>query len=154
MHAPPDFRISVRRFGVWRAANGVIAVLSTAAACAWVLLSFESGLRIACAVAAVGLLGALACARPLAAVSLRWDTQLWRLGPEPTRGQEPLSGRLVVALDLGNWVLLRFSPLAAPRRAVWLPVQRGGHEADWHALRRTVHGARAMTLSPSMSAAP
>jgi hypothetical protein len=147
MHATPDFRISVRRFGVWRVASAVIGVAATAVACAWVALSIEgTGAWLATAVACVGLAVTLALARPVAAFSLRWDTQAWHLGPESSRGHEPRSGRIQVALDLGSWVLLRFS-VDASRRVVWLPVQQRGHEADWQALRRTVHGARPVSAA-------
>jgi hypothetical protein len=142
MHATPDFRISVRHFGVWRVGSAVMGVAATAVACAWAALSLEgAGAWLATAIACVGLVVTLALARPVAAFSLRWDTQAWHLGPESSRGHEPRAGRIQVALDLGAWMLLRFST-GSSRSVVWLPVQCHGHEADWQALRRTVHGAR------------
>jgi len=47
-----------------------------------------------------------------------------------------------VAIDAGSWMLLCFIP-EGQRRPRWLPVQRIGHEAAWHALRCTVYCAPA-----------
>jgi hypothetical protein len=79
-----------------------------------------------------------------AGTSLRWDTRQWHLGPASTTGDEPHSGRLAVAIDLGAWMLLRFQPdgAAGKRRSIWLPVQRRGLETQWHALRCAVYSAR------------
>jgi hypothetical protein len=148
MHAPPDFRISVRRFGVWRGASALIGAAATAVACAWLTQSLEGAWLAAIPVACAGLVLTVALARPVAAFSLRWDTESWQLGPESSRGQEPRAGRVRVALDLGSWLLLRFS-VDSSRRVTWLPVQRAGHEADWPALRRTVYGAPPVSSTQS-----
>jgi hypothetical protein len=153
MHAPPHFRISVRRFGVWRFATAGVAGCATAASTAWLMLSFDPGAWMTAAVAAAGILVVAGSARPVPAFALQWDTQVWQLEPEQAGGQKPLAGRVEVAIDLGNWMLLRFRPAAAPRQAVWLPMQRQGHEADWQALRRTVYGARALPVMHSTLAA-
>jgi hypothetical protein len=67
------------------------------------------------------------------AQSLRWDGQVWRLDAVP--------GELTVAVDIGPWMLLRFTP-GAGSRTRWLPVQRRGLEAQWHALRCAVYAPR------------
>ncbi len=79
-----------------------------------------------------------------APLSLRWDSQRWHLGPLASAGDEPWPGSLAVALDLGPWLLLRFEHEAdlRRRRITWLPVQRRGLEAEWHALRCAVYCAR------------
>jgi len=62
---------------------------------------------------------------------LRWDGTTWHLtGPHT---DQPLQ-RLVVALDLGIWVLLRLhpAPAAAP---LWRTACVRGAPAAWHALR-------------------
>lgn len=90
----------------------------------------------------------------LKAFSLRWDTQQWHLGAASTLGQEPHAGRLMVALDLGAWMLLRLIPSAVSASSVrlpaggWLPVQKRGHETHWHALRCTVYSARPVLAVP------
>ena len=48
------------------------------------------------------------------AISLRWDTQRWNLGPASSVGEEPWPGHLEVSLDLGVWMLLRFEHDLAP----------------------------------------
>ena len=87
------------------------------------------------AVLLVASIAVLAHAMRLQPTRLHWDTQRWHLGNE-ARGDVPLAGRLVVAMDLGGWMLLYFVADDAPalRRGTWLPVQRRGHEAAWHAL--------------------
>lgn len=141
MHAPPDFRISVRRFGVWRVASALVAAVSTAVACAWLLLAFESEPWMVATLAFNGLVLVAVMGRPIAPIRLNWDGQVWHLGPD--RGQASTNGGLRVMLDLGNWMLLRFLP-ASGRRTVWVPVQRLGHETEWAGLRHTVFGARPM----------
>jgi len=147
MHASPPFQMTVRRFGIWRAAlvllaGAVALVLGVWArearvfAPVWVWLSL--GWFILCT------LTLLLHAWRLEPMSLRWDTQHWYLGTQATTGHEPLAGRMTVAMDLGFWVLLHFVPDAAGglHRKTWLPVQRHGHEAAWHAFRATVYCAR------------
>lgn len=143
MHAPAAFQLSVSHYGVWRGALGLMALLVLATAAVW------AGAGALAGPGWVGLLG-LTALLPLwrlgrcGAVSLRWDTQCWHLGPLATRGQEPWSGRMQVALDLGDWMLLRLQP-AGPtpfrRSGHWLPVQRRGHEQVWHTLRCTLYCA-------------
>ena len=78
------------------------------------------------------------------ALILRWDGQLWQIGRAGSVPDEPVPGDLVVTVDLGPWMLLRFEP-AVPdrrRRVIWLPVQRRGIEPHWHALRCAVYSPR------------
>lgn len=153
MHAPPPFQITVRRFGVWHVACATLAAVAWGVTGGWAL----SAMKVHPAWLALSFLalmgasaGQLVLSSRLAPTSLRWDGQLWHVGPEATRGQEPHAGRLAVALDLGNWLLLRFVPEGA-RRGRWVPVQRRGHELAWHGLRATVYCARP---APQPSAAP
>jgi hypothetical protein len=149
MHASPPFRMTVHRYGVWRAAAVLLVSVATAAVAAWLVHSH--GMTVVW-----GLLGLLASssvavlvhAWRLRPVSLRWDSQRWHLGPSATTGREPEAGRLVVAMDFGAWMLLRFIPDSATllRPGTWLPVQRLGHEPAWHALRCTVYCARPVSL--------
>jgi hypothetical protein len=72
------------------------------------------------------------------------------MGSQNTRGQEPLAGRVGVAVDLGAWLLLRFKA-EDTLRGRWLPVQRRGHELAWHGLRATVYCARPASLPAAAS---
>ena len=85
---------------------------------------------------AVGALAVSACAVSLwhvPAQSLRWDGRAWQL--------DAAAGELSVAIDLGPWMLLCFMP-EGRGRCSWLPIQRRGLEAHWHALRCAVYSPR------------
>ena len=150
MHASPPFQMTIHRYGVWRAAAVFHVSFTTAAVAAWLV---HSHVTVVVVWAVLGLLASssvavLVHAWRLRPVSLRWDSQRWYLGPSAPTGQEPDAGRLVVAMDFGAWMLLRFVPDSATmlRPGVWLPVQRLGHEPAWHSLRCTVYCARPVSL--------
>ena len=127
----------------------MLALLSAAAATLAAWLRSADASTSGASFVSMGLAGAalVAGAAPLLrcpARSLRWDTAQWHLGPAGTAGDEPHTGRLVVAIDLGGWMLLRFEHDLTRRwrRITWLPVQRRGLESQWHALRCAVYCAR------------
>ncbi|HEX3141329.1 MAG TPA: hypothetical protein VHQ87_14810 [Rhizobacter sp.] len=141
----------VRRFGVWRLASSLLVLAAAAAVGGWVYQVAESSAVLAGATLGLLVLSSaviLIQAWSLQPTSLRWDTQRWHLGSAASAGHEPSSGHLTVAMDWGMWMLLRFVPdeRAAWQPDSWLPVQRGGHEAAWHALRSTVYCARPVSL--------
>ncbi len=144
MHAPPPLQFTLHRYGLWRAACACLVILSFLVMAAWApsaVFAHPVGLFAAAAIWLTASAGLLAHAFRLAAVSLRWNGQSWRYGPDATRGEEPMAGRLTVAVDLGDWMLLQYTPDGA-RRSVWLPAQRRGHAHGWHGLRATVYCAR------------
>ena len=67
---------------------------------------------------------------PASPGQLRWDGQAWSL--VAAAGVQPLQ-RLVVALDLGTWVLLRLHPVGG--RTAWRVTGAGSAPAAWHGLR-------------------
>jgi hypothetical protein len=147
MRASPAFQVSVTRFGVWRCAVLALLAIVATVLIAWLASRDElTPLAWQVAVGVAGLMLLLAGASLLRAkpLSLRWDTRQWQLGPAASAGAEPWPGRLAVALDLGAWLLLRFEHEGASRRrrVTWLPVQRRGLEAQWHALRCAVYCTR------------
>ncbi|HJV60912.1 MAG TPA: hypothetical protein VJ743_08185 [Albitalea sp.] len=147
MRASPALQIGIRRFGLWRGFVVVLLATGAAATAAWMLAvegALPDGLvpvAVLGAAAACLLASRLLRCPPL---SLRWDTQNWHLGPFAKAGEEPWAGDLSVAIDLGSWLMLRFVHEITPgrRRVHWLPVQRAGLEAQWHALRCAVYCAR------------
>ena len=148
MHAPPPLQFTLHRYGVWRSACLGLVVLSLLVMAAWAPKAMTVHPIGLCAAAAVWLAasaGLLHHAFGLRAASLRLDGQPWSYGPEATRGEEPMAGGLVVAVDLGAWMLLRYTPNGA-RRSLWLPAQRRGHAHGWHGLRATVYCARPVSL--------
>ena len=136
MRASPACQVSLQRFGAWRVAVCALALAGAAAMTGW-LLGRESPLSIGLMMLAIAVaLTMLALAVSLwrvPAQSLRWDGQAWQLDAVP--------GELRVAIDLGPWMLLRFTPEAGGR-VCWLPAQRRGLEAQWHALRCAVYAPR------------
>ena len=143
MRAAPAFQVSLRCFGVWRGAVLTLAAVAMATMAMWLITQERpiepvAWLATGLSIAAVAGLAVRAVRVP--PVDLSWDGRAWFVGPSP--GESP-SGELHVAIDLGRWMLLRFTP-AAPNgaRAVWLPVQRLGLESQWHALRCSVYSPR------------
>ena len=142
MRASPAFQIEIQRYGAWCAAIGALRLLAAAATLAWWWSNDGSQPRAlvlgvgVLAFVVIGLAGGLARVRP---VRLHWDSQRWHLG-----AAQPTPGNLAIALDLGSWMLLKFEHDLTPgrRRVSWLPVQRRGLEAHWHALRCAVYCAR------------
>jgi hypothetical protein len=125
---------------------GVLVLLAAAALAAWAALSRSldppKAWLAAGAVCLVVLAGTLLRApRPQ---RLRWDGEAWRLGPSGSAGQDGEAVDVAVTVDLGVWMLLRVRSLQAPRWRpdAWLPAQRRGHEAHWHALRCAVYSPR------------
>ena len=152
MRAAPPLQLTVDRFGVWRALLGALLATALAAIGLWLWLGrrqpFGAALSpggLPALLAAAGLaLGVAATRLRAAAFSLRWDGAAWHVGAPGSAPDEPWSGRVRVAVDLGGWLLLRFVPASGPRRCAyrWLALQRGAHAAQWHALRGAVYSAR------------
>ncbi len=142
MQAPPAFSMSVSRFGVWRGISLAALTVAVSAAAAWGW-SHAGDRPLASLVFLVALPALWHAMRVHQPFHLRWDTQTWHLGV--------WAGHLSVAIDAGNCMLLRFKP-EGRRKSQWLPVQRRGHEAAWHALRCTVYCARrpAEPLAPTL----
>lgn len=147
MRASPAFHARVERFGAWRAAIAALLVIAGAALVAWLASRDEfTPLSVRLAVAVLGVAVLLAAARAMRcrALDLHWDGQAWQVRHAHPTGGAPMAGRIAVALDLGAWMLLKFDRRDVPRhrRTVWIPVQRRGLEAQWHALRCAVYCAR------------
>ena len=146
MRAAPAVRASLDGARPERVTIALLHMLSAAALSAWVGGNFELTPEPAL-VAACGLwlLAAWALGWRLArsalpgdAVHLQWDGQAWQLGLRPPAGLAALPtpvalARLVVALDLGHWVLLRLHPAAGGQR--WQVARAARAGADWHGLR-------------------
>ena len=132
MQAPPAFSMSVSRFGVWRGVGLAMSMVAVSAALAWGW-SHASDQPLGSLLLLVALPALWYAVRKHQPFHLRWDAQTWHLGAS--------TGRLSVAIDTGNWMLLRFKP-EGEWKSRWLPVQQRGHEAAWHALCCTVYCAR------------
>ena len=156
MRDSPAFQITIRCYGVWQSAVAVLGLASLATVVAWLWQLGEARTRLdwLFGAVAIGVVGAAFGCMRQRPVSLRWDTREWWLGSAASVGDEPSSGHVDAPVDLSAWMLLRFVR-ASPRRrdrVTWIPVQRRGLEAHWHALRCAVYTARAAAQAhPSAS---
>ena len=136
MRASPACQVELQRFGVWRAALAVLLLAGAISFTSW--LAFRAELLPAplMAIATALVVSLAVLAAPLWRIGprrLRWDGQFWQL--------DGTTGRLDAALDLGPWMLLRFTADGSTT-LTWLPVQRRGLAAQWHALRCAVYSLR------------
>ena len=145
--------VELRRFGVWHVAVGVLATAALAALVLWGWSVHSDAYPRAPWVAGAGALAVVAVALLLFRVdagTLRRQAGGWTFAPLMAEaGVEPQAGELVVALDLGSFMLLVFTGAGGARR--WLPAQRSGFGQEWQALRCAVHAPR--SASPAAPAA-
>ena len=147
-HAAAQFTLT--HFGAWRWAVRLLSLATAILAATWVVSAGSPAQAIVWPATLGGLallLGWLLLVQPRdRPLSLRWDGQCWHLGAADAAGREPHAGEISVAVDLGNWMLLRFATdrAATPtrRHVIWVPAQRAGHEPQWHALRCAVYSPR------------
>ena len=95
-------------------------------------------------------------ALPADGAYLGWDGTGWALGRHPAAGgntapaDTPLAA-VVVAIDLGAWLLLCLHPATGPCR--WQAANAGAAGADWHGLRLALQ-AHAGRRTPATAAPP
>ena len=124
---------------IWRGAVAAVLLAAAATIVAWCATSADVVPTWARAVVALLTLALGAWVVRLIAASspgLRWTGTAWEM--LPPNGAAPIRGMPTVALDLGGWMLLRFVPDGS-RRVLWLPAERRGDAAAWHALRAALH---------------
>jgi len=149
--APPVQALSCGA-GPWNSVQSALTALSAAVG-AWWLGAWlrEPDPLLAAGSVAFGAAAAWAARRVLEAAprQLAWDGGAWHVA-DPGGGR--LSGRAELMLDLGHWMLVRFSADgstgAAWRGRLWLPLRRRDAAAAWPALRVALYAAQ-----PSASAA-
>jgi hypothetical protein len=133
MRVAPPVQASSCGAGPWRLFQQALVALSTAVATGWAgaQLGVE-GAALTGVVLAIGLAVAWWAGRRWVTPSRRlaWDGAAWQLQPEG------LTGQVALMIDLGDWMLLRFSPGAR-----WLPLSRRDAATDWQALRVALHAA-------------
>ena len=169
---PPPLACSSALAGAWRIAASGTAGLAAAVISAWAGTLAALALDLpdpaggpstpAMATAMAMVLGpAIALGTLSAAGAWRWlprgggrlsyDGGSWWLSRAATSSSPAalLEGHPAIALDLGNWMLLRFHPLAArtasghgrcsvpgvARRPLWLPIAAASDPPGWPALR-------------------
>jgi hypothetical protein len=146
-HAPP-LQFRVRHYGLWHAFVLLLAVSACASVLAWWWAQPVPAPLWNSVATVLAALATLACAATLwraPPLTLRWDRQCWWLARD---GAAEQAGTLAVAIDLGGWMLLRFvgeeqsADLVWRSRVVWIALQRQGLDAQWHAIRCALYGAR------------
>jgi hypothetical protein len=159
MRAASPLRVTIERFGVWNGFLGCLGVLLCLNCGLWLALSRDgsSPWQVALVVfAGSACLLCLISSIRRAPVVLRWDSQRWHSGDGVDADRECGPWRLRVSLDLGSFILLRLESddPAVPLKPRWLPLQRHGLRADWHAVRCALHvrtGAPASTQRPQVA---
>ena len=145
MHAAPPVRI---RVVTDRLAHGfalTCACMAAASVTAWALSWTGANaevirLAVALAAATAAALGWLVLRRRAdAAGLLTWDGACWQWAPA---AGAPRQGTVQVMIDLGPWLLLRFSPGIAPVTGVWLAISRHVTAGQWSAWRATLYAPR------------
>lgn len=126
MRAAPAVTVELVASPRWTAVcvvlGAVAAAAASAAICAHLVRdAIMAGLFIASATAAGALL--LWRVRPPGGGRLRWDGDRWWHREAGSDASER-AGSLMVMIDLGGWMLLRFLPEGGPG-AAWLPVSEG-----------------------------
>ena len=147
MRGAPPCEIAVGRSRGWSLAVVLVAGAGIGAMAAWLWTSPLGGGAWARAGVAAGALAVIALAASLlrsVALVLRWDGTRWTVGSPVASAIAPVSGELLVALDLGSFLLLRFlaEGRSGPRAVRWIPVERRGLEREWHAFRCAVYSPR------------
>ena len=145
--------MTLRSFGIWYAGVCALVLLGSAVALGWWLAvpAPASGATTLGALLAAACLGAAVFGvRRVLPTRLHWDGQRWFVGVGEPESSDPSAADLTVAIDLGGWMLLRLRRQHAPRwrRSLWLPAQRRGQAAQWHALRCAVYSPRPAVGAP------
>ena len=164
MRAAPAVRATLHGSGAERMLISGLYAISGAALAGWALAHADQTppsaalvivLLVAAAAGAVGVWQAR-YALPADGAYLGWDGQRWALGQHPSASgktalaETPLAA-VVVAIDLGAWLLLCLYPATGPRR--WQAAHAGAAGADWHGLRLALQ-AHAGRRTAAISAPP
>lgn len=152
MQAAPAVAVEVKPDGVSRLVLGGLTCASVVAAAVWATQRGDASGWAVLALVSIGSMGSLLLpALRLRDRHLRWDGQAWHLAATDRSAGPAVVGQLAVALDFGDWMLLRFDSASASASASrqWLPVSRAAIGPSWHALRCAVYAPR-----PAATSAP
>ena len=164
MRAPPPVEFKSALGRAWRAALSLLVGASVAVPLAWGLpwlaarrdsrqpeAFFEAlgdplvQAALAMWVAAMAVAAFWLASKRAAAGerTLRWDGQDWVLSGD-AQGRPDQRGDAALMLDLGPWMLVRFTPTpGSASRPTWLPLIVSGDLARWAALRGALWNWRA-----------
>ena len=132
MHAAPSVRMSLAPDRAWRGFVVICAGAAAANLAAWFAALADSmaptAIIVSSLACALGATLAWRVVRRQGTGLLNWNGVDWSWAPDATA---PAVGKLRVMIDLGAWVLLRFAPADAARRATWLAASRRQAAGAW-----------------------
>lgn len=160
MRHPPAFQIDVRTGRAWFWCLVILTTFSFVSVLAWAVLMWQrQDLLWPLFMVSLSALVAIFFkphrnnAEPR---SLRWDGQQWLFAATRRPGSAMTPGELQVLLDLGGWLLLRFtesSPHFFGRKRHYLALSRVDLARQWNVLRSTLYSTAAhASLSPADTA--
>lgn len=133
----PALQLTVWRCRRWQRAVAALAALALAGLAAWITAAPRYA-PLALLLGVATLASAVMAAR-IEPLQLRFDGLSWHWQPLRAARAAGGCGRVRVALDLGDWLLLRLEPAPGGGRARWLPVEAAAAPALWHTLRCAVY---------------
>ncbi len=146
MHSAPSVTYPVGRSRFATVAMLVMWLLGATTVFAWWLQAQAPGWRTLAALLVVTGSGVLVAMtwRSSPVGSIAWDGERWNFSPL----ELPAGGAVAVALDLQQWLLLRWEAEAGVR---WLWVERRARPERWDDMRRAVY-SRARPQAPTAAA--
>jgi hypothetical protein len=152
MHPAPPVRMSLANGAAWDLFVIAGACLAAANLAAWAATLAQASTPTV-ALTALGIAGV---GGGLAALALRrrgatrgalaWDGASWQWSPDAA---DPCAGEVHVMVDLGAWILLRFTPTAPTAPAAWLGASRRDAAAVWPAWRAALYSRRSSSDLPA-----
>lgn len=135
----------VRSNRAWRLANLLLSGVAAAVLLAWSVTMVSRGHAIwaGLALPMILVVAGVATGRSPPEGRLSREAEGWRFQPAAA-GEMAHVGELVVAVDLGGWMLLRLRTEGARWRTrdPWMAVSQRDMAGTWHAFRRAVYSPR------------
>jgi hypothetical protein len=159
MRVAPPVRAWSSGSGPWRAVQQMLYAISSTALAYWIGSHLAGdAVWLLLASLAIGAGAALLAGQWLAVPPqlLGWDGAAWSVGAEASGRQ---CGHAALMLDLGSWMLVRFTPVGQPvsplrPAARWLAFAcRGDGRATWAALRVALYAVPAAAAGPGAAPA-
>jgi hypothetical protein len=145
MHAAPPVRMRLAPDAAWRVFAASTVGIAAASLIAWAALWAQVPAGVTATAAglvagtAAGVTWAVLRRHRNAVGLLAWDGAVWQWTPEAA---EPDPGEIALMIDLGGWLLLRFTPTRPRAPAIWLTASRRQSAALWPAWRAALYARR------------
>jgi hypothetical protein len=136
VHGAPPVRVSLRRSAAWPVFVGLCGAAAVGNIVAWGLHGFGMAAGWPTALLAALVAGGAASSwaqRASGEGELTWDGAQWHW--------QGGAGRAHAAIDLGDWMLLRFAHTTG--RSGWIAAGRAATDGPWAALRAALYSPQA-----------